>query len=35
VAGNPLLNQADGIHPNRAGHEIIAATVLPYILEKL
>ncbi len=35
VAGNPLLNQADGIHPNRAGHKIIAATVLPYILEQL
>jgi len=35
VAGNPLLNQADGIHPNRAGHEIIAATVLPYIQEQL
>ena len=34
VAGNPLLNQADGIHPNRAGHEIIAATVLPYIQEQ-
>ncbi len=24
VAGNPELNQADGIHPNRAGHQIIA-----------
>ncbi len=35
VAGNPLLNQADGIHPNRAGHKIIAATILPYILEQL
>ena len=35
VAGNPLLNQADGIHPNRAGHKIIAATVLPYIQAQL
>lgn len=35
VAGNPLLNQADGIHPNSEGHKIIAATVLPYILEQL
>lgn len=35
VGGNPLLNQADGIHPNRSGHKIIAATVLPYILEQL
>jgi len=29
VAGNPSLNQADGIHPNRAGHKIIAGTVFP------
>lgn len=35
VAGNPLLNQADGIHPNRAGHRIIAATVFPYIQAQL
>ena len=35
VAGNPLLNQADGIHPNRAGHKIIAATVFPYIQAQL
>ena len=35
VAGNPSLNQADGIHPSRAGHRIIAGTVLPYILEQL
>jgi acyl-CoA thioesterase-1 len=27
VAGNPALNQADGIHPNPAGHRIIADTV--------
>jgi acyl-CoA thioesterase-1 len=35
VAGKASLNQADGIHPNRAGHEIIAATVLPYLVEQL
>ncbi len=35
VAGHASLNQADGIHPNPAGHKIIAATVLPYILELL
>lgn len=35
VAGRVSLNQADGIHPNREGHRIIAATVLPYILEQL
>ncbi len=33
VAGRASLNQADGIHPNRAGHRIIAATVFPYLLE--
>jgi acyl-CoA thioesterase-1 len=35
VAGNPLLNQTDGIHPNRAGHKIIAETVFPYIQAQL
>jgi acyl-CoA thioesterase-1 len=27
VAGDPKLNLADGIHPNEAGHKIIAETV--------
>jgi acyl-CoA thioesterase-1 len=27
VAGNPALNQADGIHPNPAGHRIMADTM--------
>lgn len=27
VAGDPALNQADGIHPNAAGHRVIAETV--------
>ncbi len=35
VAGNPSLNQADGIHPNRAGHKIIAGAVFPYIQAQL
>ncbi|WP_300464357.1 arylesterase [Desulfobacula sp.] len=35
VAGRVSLNQSDGIHPNREGHRIIAATVFPYILEQL
>ncbi len=35
VGGNPELNQADGIHPNRAGQKIIAKHVLKYILEQL
>jgi acyl-CoA thioesterase I len=32
VGGEPDMNQADGIHPNPAGHRQIAETVLPYIL---
>ncbi|MDY0220948.1 MAG: arylesterase [Desulfobacterium sp.] len=35
VAGVSRLNQPDGIHPNRAGQEIIAATVLEYLLDLL
>jgi acyl-CoA thioesterase-1 len=35
VAGKPELNQADGIHPNPEGHNIMADTILPYILENL
>ncbi|MCG8619038.1 MAG: arylesterase [Desulfobacterales bacterium] len=35
VAGKPALNQADGIHPNPEGHQIMADTILPYILENL
>jgi acyl-CoA thioesterase-1 len=27
VAGDASLNQADGIHPNAAGHRVIAETV--------
>ncbi len=27
VGGNPALNLADGIHPNEAGHRVIAETV--------
>lgn len=29
VAGNPALNQADGIHPNEAGARLVADTVYP------
>jgi acyl-CoA thioesterase-1 len=35
VAGDPELNQADGIHPTARGHEIMAATVAPYVREAL
>jgi len=31
VAVNPALNQADGIHPNPKGVEIIVGKVLPYV----
>ena len=31
VAAEPTKNQADGIHPNPYGYEIIAANVLPYV----
>ena len=35
VGGIPALNQSDGIHPNAKGHKIIAANVLPYLIETL
>lgn len=35
VGGVADMNQADGVHPNPAGHRQIAATVLPYIKECL
>lgn len=31
VAGHPHLNLPDGIHPNAAGHRIVAQTVLQYL----
>jgi len=34
VAANLKLNQADGIHPNEAGTQIIVSRMLPYV-EKL
>ncbi len=35
VGGIPDLNQSDGIHPNAKGHKIVAANVLPYLIETL
>jgi acyl-CoA thioesterase-1 len=35
VAGEPSLNQADSIHPNKKGHIIIADTVYPYVLQAI
>ncbi len=31
IAGDPSLNQADGIHPTSEGYRIITETVYPYI----
>jgi acyl-CoA thioesterase-1 len=31
VAGNPRLNQADGIHPTAAGHRVMAEHLWPYL----
>ncbi|MCA1785926.1 MAG: GDSL-type esterase/lipase family protein, partial [Desulfobacteraceae bacterium] len=35
VGGETAMNQSDGVHPNPMGHQQIARTVLPYILECL
>jgi acyl-CoA thioesterase I len=35
VAGEPLLNQDDGIHPTARGHAIIAANVYPHAVEAI
>ncbi len=35
VAGHPELNQKDGLHPTEAGHRLIAAHVLPYLIKAL
>lgn len=35
VGGNPEMNQADGIHPNVQGHQVIARTVFPRVLEEI
>jgi len=35
VAGDPALNQSDGIHPNARGHQKIARLLLPYVLKSL
>ena len=31
VLGNPDLMSPDGIHPNAAGAQVIASTILPYV----
>lgn len=35
VAGDPTLNVADGVHPNREGHRRLAETPWPYLLPLL
>ena len=35
VAGEPLLNQDDGIHPTAKGYGIITANIYPYIVEAI
>lgn len=35
VAGRPELNQADGIHPNRIGHQKVAALVTSFLANQL
>ncbi|WP_299375795.1 arylesterase [uncultured Kiloniella sp.] len=35
VALDPALNQADGIHPNRAGVDLIVQNILPYLVPLL
>lgn len=33
VVAQPHLNQADGIHPNRRGVEVVVSRILPYVKE--
>ncbi|MBS0221189.1 MAG: arylesterase [Proteobacteria bacterium] len=35
VAQNPTLNQADGLHPNPKGAEVIAERMLPFVARNL
>jgi acyl-CoA thioesterase-1 len=35
VAGVPLLNQPDGIHPTAEGYRIVAQKMLPYVLNAI
>lgn len=35
VAGEKKYNQNDGIHPNEAGHELMAKTILPHLKNAL
>ena len=35
IAGEPLLNQADGIHPTPEGYARVVETVFPYVVEAM
>ncbi len=35
VAADPRLNQPDGMHPNAAGHRVIAARIWPFLVPLL
>jgi acyl-CoA thioesterase-1 len=35
VAADPRLNQVDGIHPNVAGHRVIAERIWPFVVPLL
>jgi acyl-CoA thioesterase-1 len=35
VAGDPILNQADGIHPTEEGARIVSETIWTYLKEVL
>ena len=35
VAGNPRLNQTDGIHPTAEGYKIVVETIYPYVLQAI
>ncbi|MDJ0991831.1 MAG: arylesterase [Desulfobacterales bacterium] len=35
VAGNPRLNQPDGIHPTAEGYRIVTANLYPYVREAI
>ena len=35
VAANPALNQADGIHPNAKGEQIVVDRITPYVVRAL
>ena len=35
VAGEPDLNQADGLHPTAEGYRLVAETVYPYVVKAI